>query len=97
MSSTAEFNRRMLGIYQRAKEEVGYNASRFLQMLEEHGGVQTAHMLLGSSTPSDGYRALWERGRLDLTVEALVLEKDWGLFSAAELATARERLEEYER
>lgn len=95
MSRSAEFDQRMLRIYQRAKNEAGYNASRFQQMLEEHGGVQTAHMLLGSPTVSDGYTALWERGRLDLTMEALVLEDDWGSFSGNERAIARRRLEEY--
>lgn len=95
MSGAEEFDQRMSEIYRRAKEEAGYNASRYLQMLEEHGGEQTAHILLGSSQVSDGYTALWERGRLDLTVEALVLEKDWGFFSKEELSTARRRLEEY--
>jgi hypothetical protein len=95
MSRAKEFDGRMVKIYQRAKAEAGYPATRFLHMLEEHGGVQTAHILLASTTPSDGYTALWERGRLDLTVEALVLEQDWGLFSEVELARARRRLKDY--
>jgi hypothetical protein len=91
----AEFDHRMGAIYSRALNEADYNASRFLQMLEENGGVQTAHILLASPKVSDGYTALWERGRLDLTVEALVLEEDWGLFSEEQRRTARRRLEEY--
>jgi len=96
MKREPEFDQRMAGIYRRAKKEVNYNASRFLEMLSEHGGVQTAHMLLASAQVSDGYTALWEKGRLDLTVEALVLEEDWGLFSDEELAVARRRLTDYE-
>ena len=95
MTDLVEFERRMQEIYRRAREEAGYNPARYLQMLDEHGGVETAHLLLNSDKASDGYTALWERGRLDLTVEALVLEKDWGLFSERELERARRRLHDY--
>ena len=95
MKKAVKFDRRMADIYRRAREEAGYNASRFLEMLGEHGGVETAHILLASTSVSDGYTALWERKRLDLTVEALVLEEDWGLFSEVEVRTARVRLEQY--
>lgn len=92
----AEFNGRMHGIYRRAKTEASYNASRFLQMLDENGGLGTAKILLHSDQVSDGYTALWERGRLDLTVEALVLEPGWeALFTEEELKTARKRLNQY--
>jgi hypothetical protein len=46
---------------------------------------------------SDGYTALWERGRLDLTVESMILENEkfHELFSEEELAICRERLSQY--
>lgn len=41
----------------------------------------TAHYLLGTSEPSYRFAALWESKRLDLTVEALVLENpEWAIF-----------------
>lgn len=44
---------------------------------------------------SEGFTALWERGRLDLTVEAVVLTDPWRtLFSDSELETARKRLQD---
>ena len=77
----------------RAKTEAGYTASRFLQMLTEHGGVETARRLLPQM--SDGFTELWRGGRLDLTVEALVLQSKWDdLFSAEEREAARGRLRE---
>lgn len=86
----------MMSIYQRAKFEAGYNATRYLQMLQEHRGLETAKILLHASHVSDGYTALWERGRLDLTVEALILEKKWyPLFSDQEREIARKRLEDH--
>jgi hypothetical protein len=45
---------------------------------------------------SDGFTALWERRRLDLTVEATVLRKEFEpLFTPDELDTAGRRLEQY--
>ena len=90
------FDEVMLSIYKRAKAECDYNASRFFQMLTKHGGVQTAKILLHSSGVSEGFVALWERRRLDLTVEAHVLDASWSsLFSDEETTIARNRLKEY--
>jgi hypothetical protein len=91
-----EFDAAMEEIYLRAKAEEGYNATRFLQMLEEHRGRETARILLHTKHVSDGYTALWERHRLDLTVEAVILQQKWHpLFSDQEREIARERLEDY--
>ena len=71
----------MHDIYRRAKEEAGYNATYFLQMLADAGPVATARRLVTSTQPSQGFTALWERRRLDLTVEAHVLQERFaGLF-----------------
>ena len=86
----------MVSIYKRAKGEAEYNATRFLHMLTEHGGLETARILLHAKTVSEGYTALWERGRLDLSVEAVILESEWSeLFSDEERAIAQRRLKEY--
>ena len=85
------FDRAMMQIYLQAKE-VGYPASRFRQMLTAQGGVETARRLLPQM--SDGFTELWHRKRLDLTVEALVLQPRWAsLFLENELEMARVRLE----
>ena len=54
----------MISIYNTAKRELGYNATRFLQMISEQGGLSTARQLLWSEAPSEGFTTLWERGRL---------------------------------
>jgi len=91
------FGLEMHRIYQRALSEAMYRPTRFLHMLDERGGLQTAQLLLHSSTVSEGYAALWERGRLDLTVEALIHDNPkWhSLFTADELAICVKRLTEY--
>jgi hypothetical protein len=99
MTSNLEerFDLAMMDIYRRAKSEAKYNATRYFQMLAEHRGLETARILLHADTVSDGYTALWERGRLDLTVEALINDHPeyHSLFTDEERQIARRRLEEY--
>ncbi len=100
MTKTLEerFDAAMMDIFRRAKTEAHYNATRYFQMLTEHRGLETARILLRSDTVSDGYAALWQRGRLDLTVEALIHDHpDYqALFTPEESEIARRRLHEYE-
>ena len=90
------FTAAMIGVYKDAKSLAGYNASRFLSMVNENGGLATARTLLHASQVSEGYTALWERGHLELTVEAVILQPRWReLFSASERDIARKRLAQY--
>ena len=85
-----------MNVYCRAKEECNYNATYFLNMLSEYGGVETAHRLLASAAPQAGFTKLWECERLDLTVECLVLNKQFEpLFAEHERGKARQRLRDY--
>lgn len=91
----AQFHEAMVTIYERAKRECNYNATRFLQMLSDIGGLETARKLVGTNEPSDGFTELWLHSRLDLTVEALVIQPRWQvLFTPEELAAARKRLQD---
>lgn len=92
-----KFDLAMLEIYLRAKAEAGYNATIFFRMISEKGGLQTAKYLINAPKPSDGYTHLYERGRLDLTVEAMIVENSkWHeLFTDEELTKADRRLREY--
>ena len=100
MSSDLErrFEAAMFEIYERAGNELGYWATRYLQLLRRLGGLATARRLLAARTTSDGYARLREERRLDLTVEAHVLRPEFQpLFSPRELERARSRLAHYER
>jgi hypothetical protein len=92
----ARFDDTMMDVYRRALAECDYKATRFLHMLHEHRGLETARILLRNSKVSEGYVALWVRKRLDLTVEAVILAEEWQtLFSEEERQIARSRLAEY--
>jgi hypothetical protein len=91
-----QFHRAMVAIYETAKRDLGYNATRFLQMISEQGGLATARQLLWSDQPSDGFTTLWSHHRLDLTVEAHVIKPEFAaLFTDADREQARSRLERY--
>ena len=92
----ARFHASMVALYETAKRDLGYNATRFLQMISEHGGVEAARRLLRAPAVSDGFTTLWEGGRLDLSVEAHVLLPEFqALFSEGERETAKRRLADY--
>ncbi|MEV4566785.1 hypothetical protein AB0K12_23705 [Nonomuraea sp. NPDC049419] len=87
------FHLAMVDIYQTAKRDLGYNASRFIQMVSERGGLATARQLLWSDQISDGFETLRSHGRLDLTVEAHVLREEFAeLFSDEDRQRAQDRL-----
>jgi hypothetical protein len=93
---TLTFERAMRDAYARAKREAGYNAMTLLRMLTEQGGLATAQTLLRNTATSEGFTALWQKRRLDLSVEALVLRDEFApLFTDEELDTARHRLTEF--
>ena len=91
------FHEAMLNVYRTARSEARYNATVFLQMVVDHGGLDAARRLIHANGVSDGYTALWERGRLDLTVEAVVVntERFHELFTEEELQICRARLRQY--
>ncbi len=92
------FHEEMLRLYRDTREE-GYIASLFLQMVTERGGLAAAKKLINDPKPSDGFRRLWEMGRLDLTVEyvAAYSTEYRELFTHEERTSARRRYEEYKR
>ena len=92
-----EFDEAMLTVYRRAKNEAGYEARIFIGMVVDKGGLRTAQYLLDTPTVSNGYTALWRRKRLDLTVEAVILDrKSWSLFTSAQRRTAIARLRDHD-
>ena len=81
---------------QTMEHECSYKPRYFLRMLNEHGAIDTACRLLQSESPSDGFITLCENNRLDLSVEALILQDTWNqLFNEEDLVIARNRLRDY--
>lgn len=91
----ADFNKAMYWILDH-EHEAGLNSSRFRQMVEQHGGLKAAHMLLepDRELPRDTFGYLRRSKRLNLSMEYYVVqEKYHKLFSDQEREIARWRLE----
>lgn len=86
----------MYGLYRTMYRDLGRRANLFLEMLDDMGGYDTALNLIHRPQPSRCYSFLRDSGRLDLAVEALVLEPQWfDVFSDTDRLAAYRRLESY--
>lgn len=91
----ADFNKAMYWILGH-EHEAGLNSTRLRQMVEQHGGVKAAHLLLepDRDLPRDTFGYLRRAGRLDLSMEHYVVHEKYRLlFSDQEREIARWRLE----
>lgn len=90
-----EFHEEMIRVYDRARKECRYTATRFMQMVTDRGGLSAAKSLIASPHISEGLTRLWQERRLDISMEATLLREPWcQLFSPEELAVARKRLDD---
>jgi 5-methylcytosine-specific restriction enzyme B len=90
----ADFQQAMLRAYRDAERDINYQPTQFFQQLNEQGAVAAAKQLLAQPNGSDGFTRLYMENRLDLSVEALVLQPQYAaLFTDEERRVARERLE----
>ncbi|MCA9251029.1 MAG: hypothetical protein R3E58_01400 [Phycisphaerae bacterium] len=88
-----KFHAAMINVYHQGKDRCGYNATRFLQMVNERGGLETAKDLLSKKGASEGLTTLWKFNCLDISMEALVLRAEFeSLFTDEERKTARQIL-----
>ena len=93
-----ELESALLGLYEQWKRYAPPK-NYFLQMVKKtentkryRGPVGTVRYLL-MGDPSSGFRDLVRIGKIDLTVEALILQSKWhSLFTQAELAKAKARI-----
>lgn len=91
-----KFDAEMQNIYKTTKKELGYNATRFLQLISRIGGLQAAKKLISKDGGTYGFEVLWEHKRLDLSVEACVLKPEYKeLFTEGERTLCKERLENF--
>lgn len=88
------FDTAMRSIYEQTLK-LGYNPSRFRQMVEQYGGVNTAKRLLATPEVQEGLMKLWELGELEISMEAIVLQDRFAsLFTDEERSVAHSRLDE---
>ena len=76
-------------------KRLGYHPNFLVQMIQESGPLRACQRILAKPDLSEGFGKLWEFHRLDLTIEAIVLQEEFaGLFTEQEREIARQRLAE---
>lgn len=91
-----EFHDAMITIYHQKVDECHYYHTDFLQTVARLGGLNAAKQLLATDQFSTGLSELAELCRLDLSMEVLILKKEWSkLFTDEEITTAKQRLNRY--
>ena len=94
--ASGAFDRAVLDVIERSRTELRYNPRYFRVMVTQYGALGAARRLLAAPAVSDGFVTLWERQRLDLTVEALVVDPRFAhLFTDKEREVARKRLDDF--
>ncbi|BFM07091.1 DUF3732 domain-containing protein [Halioxenophilus aromaticivorans] len=77
----------------RCKEELNYTPTYFIQMLNELGAIRAVSQLVLDTEVSEGFTKLALEGRLDLSVESVVLESPWSsLFDEDVIRAAKIKL-----
>ncbi len=88
-----KFDLAMRELCDEAKRQCNINFTRLLKMLANETGVEVAKKLVNSNEPSEGFIRLMEIDRRDLSVEELILKKEWRLlFDEQTLNNARKKL-----
>src|SRR4051794_29528755 len=79
----------------RLYKDLGHQGVFFGQRLDSLGGRETARHYVNSGVLQDGFKHLARIGRLDLSVEQIMLEPEFApLFTQADLQAASRRLNE---
>lgn len=83
-----EFTAALLHAMQTAQDECGILQARLRQSVQEYGGVPAAKRQIRRSCASEGFDALAEAGRLELSLEALAVSAKFNaLFTDEEVNT----------
>ncbi|MBD7914667.1 hypothetical protein H9660_05865 [Clostridium sp. Sa3CUN1] len=76
----------MMKIYRETDAQCNFKAAGFFQMIQTEGAITTAKEIINNSEVTEGFIKLAECNRLDLSLEALVIQDKY-----KELFTPKER------
>ena len=75
---------------------IGYRPQAFITMRVTHGTIIAVKKLINSQEIPRGFITLWERNRLDLSMENIIQEPEWNdLFTEDDRKIAKQRLKDY--
>lgn len=96
MTLEKKFEEELIKNCETAQKQCGYNPARFLQTIAKFGAVKTVKEILRKGRESDGFEKLQKAGLMNLTMEAMVIDRKYGeLFTDEEVNSCYEVLCEH--
>ena len=91
-----KFNNEVMEAIEESKK-IGYNPSRFIQMLHQAGNnAYEVVQRLVTKEVSTGLEKLWEKGRLELSMEAIIVKPEYQeLFSPEIISICTKKLKKF--
>ncbi len=90
------FHNEMVLIYKRITKELKYKSPRLIDLINKNGGYEAAIKYLVTESSVQDFAVLWENERLDLSVEALIInEKYRDIFDESIVEMCDKKLKEY--
>lgn len=91
-----EFEQELVRAVEQQRLVCGWNPVRFLQGVSKHGAVKAVKQMVAQGKASESLERLAEQGRLDLSLEALMVKQQYGsLFTDEEVNACFDKLCRY--
>jgi hypothetical protein len=91
-----QFDKKVKSAINEMMRKIGYRPSYLIKMISDDDSVVAVKSLLNGKTETYGFTTLFEKRRLDLSMENIVYSENWGdLFTEEEISIAKKRLKDY--
>lgn len=90
------FHQEMINLYKKMIKLIKYKPTRLIDYINKYGGYEAAVKYINTESNVQDFAVLWEKERLDLSVEALITSENYRcLFQEEILAFCDRKLKEY--
>lgn len=90
------FHQEIIDLYKQIIKSVKYKPTRLMDFINRYGGYEAAVKYISTESNVQDFAVLWEKERLDLSVEALITKEQYRpLFSEEILSFCDRKLKEY--
>lgn len=90
------FHQDMINLYKQIIKSIKHKPTRLMDFINKYGGYEAAVKYLSTESNVQDFAVLWEKERLDLSVEALITSEAYrSLFSEEIVAFCDRKLKEY--
>lgn len=90
------FHQEIIDLYKQIIKSVKYKPTRLMDYINRYGGYEAAVKYISTESNVQDFAVLWEKERLDLSVEALITKEQYRvLFSEDILSFCDRKLKEY--